>query len=132
MQFCEINICQVMILCLHLHVFILFVTIIRSYKLKTKPEKISSTIASARKFLLPNVLSEINFISSTKESENKGAECIFCKGKFSEDERGKIWIKCLSCSLWALLTVPQQRTQSISVSLQIDSKQKWFSIILKI
>ena len=92
MQFCEINICQVMILCLHLHVFILFVTSIRSHKLKIKAEKISSIIASARKFLLSNVLSEINFISSTEESENKGAECIFYNRKFSEDEQGEILI----------------------------------------
>ena len=47
-----------------------------------------------------DVLSGIDFMYSTKESENKNAECIFCNGKFSEDERGKIWVKCFSCSLW--------------------------------
>ena len=33
------------------------------------------------------VLSGIHFIYSTKESENKETECIFCNVKFSEDER---------------------------------------------
>ena len=36
------------------------------------------------------VISEIDFIYSTKESENKDTECIFCKGKFSENEKGEI------------------------------------------
>ena len=45
--------------------------------------------------------SEIAFMPSTKEPVNKDAECIFCNGKFSEDQRGEIWIKCISCSLWA-------------------------------
>ena len=50
-----------------------------------------------------DVLFEIDFMYSTKESENKDAECIFYNGKFSEDERGEIWIKCFSCSLWVHL-----------------------------
>ena len=33
-----------------------------------------------------DILSEIDFMYSTKESENKDTECIFCNGKFSEDE----------------------------------------------
>ena len=37
-----------------------------------------------------DVLSEINFMNSTKESENKDAECIFSNGKFSEDQLGEI------------------------------------------
>ena len=48
-----------------------------------------------------DVLSEIDFMSSTKESENKDTECVFCNGKFFEDERTEIWIKSFSCSLWA-------------------------------
>ena len=63
-----------------------------------------------------DVLSEIVFMHSTKESENKDAECIFCNEKFSEDERGEIWIKCFSCSLRAHMDCPGQRTQSMSVT----------------
>ena len=37
-----------------------------------------------------DVLSDIDSIYSTKESENKNAECIFCYRKFSEDVRGEI------------------------------------------
>ena len=47
---------------------------------------------------------------STKGSESKDAECIFCNGKFSEDEQGEIWIKCFS---W---TLPEKRTQIISMT----------------
>ena len=65
-------------------------------------------ISSARIILLPIVLSEIDFMYSIKESENKGAEYISCNGKFSDDEQGEIWIKCFS---W---TLPEQRTHSIS------------------
>ena len=50
-----------------------------------------------------DVLPEIDFMYSTKESENKDAECIFCNGKFSEDERGDIWINYFGCSLWGHL-----------------------------
>ena len=49
-----------------------------------------------------NVLSKINFMYSTKESEYKDAKCIFCNGKFFEDE-GAIWIKPFSCSMWSQL-----------------------------
>ena len=56
-----------------------------------------------------DVSSEIDFMQSTKESENKDAEYIICNGKFSEDERGDILY--FSCSI-----VLQQRTLSISVT----------------
>ena len=57
-----------------------------------EPEKIASIIASARIILLPTILSEIDFKYSTKESENKESECIFCNGTFYEDEQREIWI----------------------------------------
>ena len=37
-----------------------------------------------------NVLCEIDFMYSTKESENKDAECIFCYETFSKVKQGKI------------------------------------------
>ena len=37
-----------------------------------------------------DALSKTDLMHSTKESENKDAECILCNGKFSEDERGEI------------------------------------------
>ena len=52
--------------------------------------------------LLPTIISEIDFIYSTKESKNKDAVYIFCNGKFSEDEQGEIG--------------PEQRTQNIFVT----------------
>ena len=55
-----------------------------------------------------DVLSEIDFMYSTKQSVNKDAKCIFCNGKFSEDKQREIWIKCF---IW---TLPDQRTQSMT------------------
>ena len=60
-----------------------------------KPEKNANIIA----ILLPTVLPEIDFMYASKKSENKDAECIFCNGKFSEDEQGEIWINCFSWTL---------------------------------
>ena len=44
------------------------------------------------------------------ESEIKGASVSSVRRKFSEDERGEIWIKCFN---WIL---PEQRMQSMSVT----------------
>ena len=49
-----------------------------------------------------DVLPDIDFMYSTKETEDKDAEHIFCKEKFSENERREIWmwwIKCFSFSV---------------------------------
>ena len=46
-----------------------------------------------------HVLSEIDFMYSTKESGNKNVECTFYNGKFSKDQRKQIWITCFSCSV---------------------------------
>ena len=73
-------------------------------------KKISSIITSARIILLTTALSQIYFMYSIKESENKDAICIFCNEKFSEGKQGEIWIKCF------IYVVPVQRTQSISMT----------------
>ena len=75
-----------------------------------KQEKNRKYYPSVRVILLPTVLSDTDFIYSTKKSENKDVECIFCNGKFSEDEQGEIWMKCFS---W---TLQVQRTESISMT----------------
>ena len=53
-------------------------------------------IASDKSFH-SDILSEIDFMHSTTESENKEAKHIFCN--FSEDKREEIWMKCFSCPL---------------------------------
>ena len=50
-----------------------------------------------------HILSENDLMDSTKALENKEAECIFCNGKFFEDDQREIWIMCFSCSLWVHL-----------------------------
>lgn len=48
-----------------------------------------------------DVSSVMDFIPNTTEPDDKDAECIFCNGKYSNDQRGEVWIRCVSCSLWA-------------------------------
>lgn len=36
-----------------------------------------------------------------QESPSKDADCIFCDGKFSDDNRGEIWVRCILCNCWA-------------------------------
>ena len=57
--------------------------------------------------MLLTILSEIDVMYSTKQSENKDAEFIFWNGKFSEDEEGEISIMSFSC------TLQEQRMHSI-------------------
>ena len=58
-----------------------------------------------------DVLFEIDFMHSTKESENKEVECIFYNGKFSKDERGELRIK--GCSLRAHWTIRAEKAKYI-------------------
>ena len=62
MQFCEINIFQVMIFSLNI--------VYNKHEI-IKPEKNASSITSARIILQRTTLSEIDFMHSTKESEKK-------------------------------------------------------------
>ena len=71
--------------------------------------------------MLPTVLSKTDFMYSTKESKNKDGDCILFNGKFSEDEKGEIRIKCFS---W---TLSEQRTQSISVTFINRLEAEMFS-----
>lgn len=33
--------------------------------------------------------------------DDKDAACLFCDGRFSEDHRGELWVRCLMCNMWA-------------------------------
>ncbi|XP_050508622.1 uncharacterized protein LOC126885873 [Diabrotica virgifera virgifera] len=39
--------------------------------------------------------------SSSDESREIDAECLFCTGKFSDDRYGERWTKCYQCGRWA-------------------------------
>lgn len=34
-------------------------------------------------------------------SEDEDAECLFCAGRFSEDNEGEDWIRCCKCFKWS-------------------------------
>ena len=80
-----------------------------------------------------DALSETDFLNSTKESKNKDAECMFCNGKFSEDEQGEIWIKSFSCSLCAPLDCAvAENAEYIYDFYKLNQSRNGFCIILKI
>ena len=69
--------------------------------------------AISDKLVYSDVLTESGVIYSTKESENKDAECNFCNGKFSEDEQRENWIK------WFSWTLSEQRMQNMPMTFII-------------
>ena len=74
------------------------------------------------------MLSEIDFMHSTKESENKDIECIFCNGKFSQDERGEIWVKCFCDSLLAHLDcTPAEKAEYIGDFHKQNQSRNFFA-----
>ncbi|GBN12694.1 hypothetical protein AVEN_112825-1 [Araneus ventricosus] len=44
--------------------------------------------------------------------DSSEATCIFCGGKFSEDTRGEVWVKCGMCQMWAHLDCAGAETDS--------------------
>ena len=79
-----------------------------------------------------DVLSEIDFIYSTKELENKDTECICCNGKFFEDEREEIWIY-FSYSQWGHLDFAgAENAEYVCDFYKQTRSRSGFCIILKI
>lgn len=33
--------------------------------------------------------------------DDHDAACLFCDGRFSDDQRGELWIQCFMCNQWA-------------------------------
>ncbi|GBM49160.1 hypothetical protein AVEN_148084-1 [Araneus ventricosus] len=54
--------------------------------------------------------------------------CIFCDGKFSEDTRGEVWVKCVMCQTWAHLDCAVAET----ASYVCDFCKYFFSVINKL
>ncbi|GBO36452.1 hypothetical protein AVEN_183334-1 [Araneus ventricosus] len=42
-------------------------------------------------------------INDGDKPDSREATCIFYDGKFSEDTRGEVWVKCVMCQMWAHL-----------------------------
>ncbi|GBM79432.1 hypothetical protein AVEN_213288-1 [Araneus ventricosus] len=46
------------------------------------------------------------------DGDKPDSTCIFCNGKFSEDTRGEVWVKCVMCQMWAHLDCAGAETAS--------------------
>ncbi|GBO10776.1 hypothetical protein AVEN_67330-1 [Araneus ventricosus] len=51
-------------------------------------------------------------INDGDKPDSSEATCIFCDGKFSEDTRGEVWVKCFMCQMWAHLDCAGAETAS--------------------
>ncbi|GBL74542.1 hypothetical protein AVEN_235466-1 [Araneus ventricosus] len=51
-------------------------------------------------------------INDGDKPDSREATCIFCDGKFSEDTRGKVWVKCVMCQMWVHLDCAGAETAS--------------------
>ncbi|GBM17783.1 hypothetical protein AVEN_99661-1 [Araneus ventricosus] len=51
-------------------------------------------------------------ISDGDKPDSSEETCIFCNGKFSEDTRGEVWVKCVMCQMWAHLDCSGAETAS--------------------
>ncbi|GBO09158.1 hypothetical protein AVEN_236617-1 [Araneus ventricosus] len=85
-------------------------------KKKIRPTKrYDSSSDSSDYYDLPLVDSDddINLdINDGDKPYSRKATCIFCDGKFSEDTRGEVWVKCVMCQMWAHLDCAGAETAS--------------------
>ncbi|GBN09152.1 hypothetical protein AVEN_240523-1 [Araneus ventricosus] len=51
-------------------------------------------------------------IKDGDKPDSRKATCIFCDGKFSEDTRGEVWVKCVMCQMLAHLDCAGAETAS--------------------
>ncbi|GBM69656.1 hypothetical protein AVEN_124440-1 [Araneus ventricosus] len=51
-------------------------------------------------------------INDEDKPDSRKATCIFCDGKFSEDTRGEVWVKCVVCQMLAHLDCAGAETAS--------------------
>ncbi|GBN58898.1 hypothetical protein AVEN_171982-1 [Araneus ventricosus] len=51
-------------------------------------------------------------INDGDKPDSRKATCIFCDGKFSEDTRGEVWVKCVMCQMLAHLDCAGAETTS--------------------
>ncbi|GBL73442.1 hypothetical protein AVEN_159446-1 [Araneus ventricosus] len=51
-------------------------------------------------------------INNGDKPDSRKATCIFCDGKFSEDTRGEVWVKCVMCQMLAHLDCAGAETAS--------------------
>ncbi|GBM15005.1 hypothetical protein AVEN_266905-1 [Araneus ventricosus] len=51
-------------------------------------------------------------INDGDKPDSRKATCIFCDGKFSEDTRGEVWVKCVMCQMLAHLDCAGTETAS--------------------
>ncbi|GBM93093.1 hypothetical protein AVEN_204590-1 [Araneus ventricosus] len=51
-------------------------------------------------------------INDGDKPDSRKATCIICDGKFSEDTRGEVWVKCVMCQMLAHLDCAGAKTAS--------------------
>ncbi|GBM11847.1 hypothetical protein AVEN_26773-1 [Araneus ventricosus] len=79
-------------------------------KKKIRPTKRYDSSSDSSDYYDPPLVDsddDINLdINDGYKPDSRKATCIFCDGKFSEDTRGEVWVKCVMCQMLAHLDCP--------------------------
>ncbi|GBM10901.1 hypothetical protein AVEN_42150-1 [Araneus ventricosus] len=71
---------------------------------KSAPKKTSLSIpgdssSDSSDYYDPPLVDSDDDINDGDKPDSRKATCIFCDGKFSEDTRGEVWVKCVMCQM---------------------------------
>ncbi|GBN92736.1 hypothetical protein AVEN_267125-1 [Araneus ventricosus] len=85
-------------------------------KKKIRPTKRYDSSSDSSDYYDPPLVDsddDINLdINDGDKPDSRKATCIFCDGKFSEDTRGEVWVKCVMCQMLAHLDCAGAETAS--------------------
>ncbi|GBM33129.1 hypothetical protein AVEN_56762-1 [Araneus ventricosus] len=85
-------------------------------KKKIRPTKRYDSSSDSSDYYDPSLVDsddDINLdINDGNKPDSRKATCIFCDGKFSEDTRGEVWVKCVMCQMLAHLDCGGAETAS--------------------
>ncbi|GBM19325.1 hypothetical protein AVEN_200259-1 [Araneus ventricosus] len=85
-------------------------------KKKIRPTKRYDSSSDSSDYYDPPLVDsddDINLdINDGDKPDSRKATCIFCDGKFFEDTRGEVWVKCVMCQMLAHLDCAGAETAS--------------------
>ncbi|GBM90714.1 hypothetical protein AVEN_261636-1 [Araneus ventricosus] len=81
-------------------------------KKKIRPTKRYDSLSDSSDYYDPPIVDSDDDINDGDKPDSSKAACIFCDGKFSEDTRGEVWVKCVMCQMWAHLDCAGAETAS--------------------
>ncbi|GBN37524.1 hypothetical protein AVEN_129415-1 [Araneus ventricosus] len=81
-------------------------------KKKIRPTKRYHSSSDSSNYYDPPLVDSDDDINDGDKPDSRKATCIFSDGKFSEDTRGEVWVKCVMCQMLAHLDCAGVETAS--------------------